>query len=104
MIGVIDFNRCSYGDPWEEYDRFVFTWRRSAAFASGQIHGYFPDQVPDGFFPLLALYNAVQMVASIPWAIPFGDEQVRVMLDNAAAVFESYSGFTMTIPEWYDPV
>jgi aminoglycoside phosphotransferase (APT) family kinase protein len=100
-IGVIDFNRCSCGDPWEEYDRYVFTWSRSAAFASGQIDGYFDGQPPDSFFPLLKLYNGVHMLASMPWAASFGDDQVQVMRENADAVSASYDGFESAVPTWY---
>jgi aminoglycoside phosphotransferase (APT) family kinase protein len=100
-LGVIDFNRCSYGDPWEEYDRFVFTWQRSARFASGQVHGYFDDNVPDEFFSLMALYNAVNMLASIPWAVPFGEQEVEQMIRNCRLVYDSYDGFRSSIPSWY---
>ena len=100
-IGVIDFNRCSCGDPWEEYDRYVFTWSRSPEFASGQIDGYFDGHPPDSFFPLLKLYNGVHMLASMPWAASFGDDQVQIMRENALAVYASYDGFESTVPTWY---
>lgn len=101
-IAVIDFNRCSCGDPWAEYDRYVFTWRTSKDFATGQVDGYFGSDIPDEFFPLLALYNGVNMLGSIPWALPFGDAEVKLMVDNAEAVYGSYDGFRSCAPKWYD--
>lgn len=101
QLGIIDFNRSSYGDPWEEYDRFVFTWRTSIPFAVGQIDGYFNRDVPENFFELISLYNATNMLASIPWAIPFGDAEVQAMLKNCDLVFDCYDGFQSFVPNWY---
>ncbi len=103
-IGVIDFNRSSFGDPWEEYDRYIFTWQTSTPFAIGQIHGYFDNIVPDEFFRLLSLYNATNMLAAIPWAVPYGEAEVDVMLENAKKLFDSYSGFERHVPVWYRDV
>jgi len=101
QLGIIDFNRSNYGDPWEEYDRYVFTWRVSVPFAIGQIDGYFNHDVPESFFKLMALYNAANMLASIPWAIPFGSSDVQAMIENCDRVFECYDGFQSYIPKWY---
>lgn len=101
-LGIIDFNRCSYGDPWEEYDRYAFTWDTSPAFANGQLHGYFNNNVPDEFFRLLALYNARNVIASISWAIPFGEEDVKNMIIFAEKLINSYDGFKTYIPNWYE--
>lgn len=67
-------------EPWEEYDRYIFTWRVSIPFAIGYIHGYFDNNVPDEFFRLMSLYNAANIIASIPWAIPFGEVDINNML------------------------
>jgi aminoglycoside phosphotransferase (APT) family kinase protein len=82
-------------------DRFVFTWRTSIPFAVGQIDGYFNRDVPENFFELMSLYNATNMLASIPWAIPFGDAEVRAMLKNCDLVFDCYDGFKSLVPNWY---
>lgn len=100
-IGVLDFNRCSFGDPWEEYDRFIFTWRVSIPFAVGQLHGYFDNDVPDQFFRLMALYNAVNIIASIPWAINFGESELNTMRANTVKIVQSYNKFETYIPSWY---
>ncbi len=101
-LAVIDFNRSSFGDPWEEYDRFAFSWSSSIEFAKGQIHGYFENKVPDEFFRLMCLYNARNSLASIPWSIPFGQKDINEALSNAAKTYESYNGYINHIPNWYE--
>lgn len=100
-LGIIDFNRSSEGDPWEEYDRFIFSWSKSPAFAVGQLHGYFQGEPPQDFFVMLAIYQAAFIVGSIPWAIPFGEQELQVMVANARQIAASYRGFTTLIPDWY---
>lgn len=100
-LGIIDFNRCSFGDPWEEYDRFIFSWDNSIDFANGQIHGYFHNNVPDEFFRLMCLYNARNSLASIPWSIPFGERELSVALSNIEKSYDSYNGYKTHIPNWY---
>ncbi len=102
QLGIIDFNRCSYGDPWEEYDRYIFTWQVSVPFAVGQIHGYFLNQVPDDFFKLMSLYNATNILASLPWAEQFGQGELNFMLQNAEQVIRCYDYFKRYVPSWYE--
>ncbi len=127
QIGIIDFNRLDYGDPWEEFNRIVWCAPVSRYFASGRIDGYFahPGQsvgdirtcsdiavrdrsnvsarvrIPDEFFPLMSLYVASNMLSSVPWAIPFGPKEVDVMLRQAENVLNWYDGFKTYIPRWY---
>lgn len=100
-LGIIDFNRSGYGDPWKEYDRFAFTWGISTEFANGQIHGYFNNDVPDNFFKLMALYSARNIIASVPWSIAFGEQELKVAFENIDKVYDAYSVFSTYIPNWY---
>ncbi|MDF2557175.1 MAG: aph [Bacillales bacterium] len=100
-LGIIDFNRLDYGDPWEEFDRMIWTYKISRHFATGQINGYFSNEPPEKFFQLMALYSARGLLSSIPWAIPFGDREIQIMLKNAEVIFESYQGFETIYPLWY---
>lgn len=100
-LGIIDFNRNDYGDPWEEFNRIVWCAENSRYFASGRINGYFDDKVPDTFFRLLALYIGSNTLASVPWAIPFGEGEVRTMVKQAENVFKWYKDFNSFIPTWY---
>lgn len=100
-LGIIDFNRLDYGDPWEEFNRITWCADISAVFASGRINGYFDHDVPALFFRLMALYIASNQLSSIPWAIKFGHEEVNTMLRQAENVLKWYDGFETCIPKWY---
>jgi len=103
-LAIIDFNRYGYGDPFEEYDRFVFTWKTSTAFANGQLHGYFDGEVPDEFFRLMSLYSARNLIASIPWAISREKEDLKIAIGNADIAYEQFEGFSTHIPKWYKTI
>jgi aminoglycoside phosphotransferase (APT) family kinase protein len=101
-IGVIDFNRTDYGDPWEEYVRLsAFSKSVSVPFARGQIEGYFDGYVPEMFFRLMALYSAMDAHFAITWAIPFGHQEIEATLLRSQSTFEDYRGFETCIPAWY---
>lgn len=102
QLGIVDFNRIDYGDPWEEFVRVpAFTKRMSVHFAIGQIKGYFSDSVPELFFHLLALYSAIDAHFGIVWAIPFGQAEVGRSLARSRSVYEDFNGFETCIPAWY---
>ena len=100
-LTVIDFDRDDFGDPWEEFNRIVWSAQVAPAFASGMVDGYFDGDVPVEFWKLLALYICSNTLSSLPWAIPYGEDQVRVMEEQAAEVLQWYCGMTCTVPAWY---
>jgi len=100
-LQIIDFDRDDYGDPWEEFNRIVWCAQKSPLFASGQINGYFDGDVPVVFWRLLALYLCVGTVASIPWAIPFGQGEIEIMLTLASQVLQWYDNMQNLMPSWY---
>jgi len=97
----IDFNRFDYGDPWEEFNRIVFSKDISPEFASGQVDGYFNGVVPDAFWKLLALYISSNTISSIPWAIPFGEGEVEFMMKQAEGILKDYDNMKTYVPTWY---
>lgn len=101
VLTVIDFEKQDVGDPWEEFNRIVWSAQAAPAFASGLVDGYFGGEVPRAFWQLLALYISSNTLGSLPWAIPFGEIEVRVMCDQAAQVLRWYDGMKNTIPVWY---
>ncbi len=101
---IIDFNRWDYGDPWEEFNRIVWSVAASPHFAAGQLHGYFNGKPPMQFFQLLALYICTNTLSSIPWAISFGDEEVLTMKKQAKDVLSWFDGMNNPIPAWYNDV
>lgn len=100
-IGIIDFNRFDYGDPWEEFNRITWCVDVSPEFASGRINGYFDNKVPLEFFKLLGLYIGSNQLSSVPWAINFGQKQIDVMLNQVKNVLRYYDNFKSIIPSWY---
>ena len=98
---IIDFDRSDFGDPWEEFNRIVWCAQRSPLFASGMVDGYFDGDVPRDFWKLLALYISSNTLSSVYWAVPYGETEVRTMLDQAEEVLGWYDGMTKTVPSWY---
>lgn len=101
QLHVIDFDRSDYGDPWEEFNRIVWCAQKSPLFASGMVNGYFDDDVPMAFWRLLALYIASNTLSSVYWAIPFGQDEVNTMLNQAEEVLSWYDNMRSPVPAWY---
>ena len=101
---IIDFNRCDFGDPWEEFNRIVWCAQAMPPFAKGMVDGYFDNIVPMEFWELLALYICSNTLSSIPWAIPFGQEEIDVMLKQASDVLSWYDNMQTCIPSWYSGI
>ena len=100
-IYVIDFDRFDVGDPWEEFNRIVWSAQVSPSFASGMIDGYFDDKVPDLFWKLLAIYILSNIVGALPWALPYGAEEIALMQNQAKEILEWYDNLKQIIPSWY---
>jgi aminoglycoside phosphotransferase (APT) family kinase protein len=102
MIGVIDFNRCGYGDRYEEFQRIQsFDVEASIPFSVGQIHGYFNGNPSLDFWNVLAIYVAYNSLSSIVWAEKFGENDINGMKKRCIAAFDDYNNFKTVIPKWY---
>ena len=100
-LGIIDFNRCDIGDPFEEFNRITWCAEVSPEFASGYINGYFNNEVPDLFFRLMLLYISSNQLGSIAWAKSFGKEEIDTMVEQTKKMLKWYDGFKKYIPSWY---
>ena len=98
---IIDFNRNDYGDPWEDIKAITWDVEASQMFASGRINGYFDSDVPEEFWRIFALYISCGILSSLPWAIPFGEEQIQVMVNQAKEVLSWYDNMRNPVPTWY---
>ena len=98
---IIDFDRYDFGDPWEEFNRIVWCAQNSPLFASGIVDGYFENAVPLEFWKLLALYICSNTLSSVPWAIPFGEQEINTMLNQAKDIMLWYDGMKKVVPDWY---
>ncbi len=98
-LAVIDFDRCGFGDPWEDFDRLVWTAAAAPALARGQVDGYFDGRPPEEFRRLLLLYLCSMQLGSLPWAIPYGEAEIRVMRQQAKRLASWYDAGV--VPTWY---
>ena len=101
VLTIIDFDRDDFGDPWEEFNRIVWCAQAAPAFASGMVDGYFGGDVPMEFWKLLALYISSNTLSSLPWAIPFGEQEIQVMRNQATQILQWYDEMKNVVPKWY---
>jgi len=101
QLVIIDFNRSDYGDPWEEFNRIVWSAQASPMFATGMVNGYFHNQVPMEFWQLLALYIASNSLSSLSWAVAFGEDEIQTMFKQTDDIMAWYQDMTTVIPSWY---
>jgi len=94
-------NRFDFGDPWEEFNRIVWSAAVSPHFATGQLNGYFGGRPPIEFFRMLAFYISGNTLASIYWAIPFGENEITTMKNQAKDVLVWFDSMNNPVPTWY---
>lgn len=100
-LKIIDFDRFDFGDPWEEFNRIVWSAAASPHFATGQIRGYFRGEPSIEFWRLLALYIASNTLSSIYWAIPFGQSDIDTMMQQSQDVLFWFDNMRNPVPTWY---
>ena len=100
-LRIIDFDRYDFGDPWEEFNRIVWSAQASPRFSSGMVDGYFENGVPQEFWELLLLYICSNTLSSLPWAIPFGEKEINTMLAQTRDIMDWYDGLKRIVPKWY---
>ncbi|WP_079761362.1 aminoglycoside phosphotransferase family protein, partial [Streptococcus suis] len=100
-LKILDFDRYDIGDPWEEFNRLIFTADLSPAFARGQVDAYFEGAIPEEFWKLMALYVTVNSLGALSWAERVDPLQIPLMQEQAATISEWYADFTRWIPTWY---
>ena len=100
-IAIIDFDRYDFGDPWEEFKSITWCAQASPLFASGMVNGYFDNDVPMEFWKLLAFYISLGTITSLPWAIPYGEGEIKTMRSLAKEVLEWYDNMQNPVPKWY---
>lgn len=98
---IIDFERYNIGDPWEEFSDVIWSVKYSHHFATGQIHGYFDGEPPEGFFRLLALYFADYLLAF--WkSQPITSEFWRnTTLELSQNILKWFNNMKNPVPTWY---
>lgn len=100
-LHIIDFDRFDFGDPWEEFNRIVWSATLSPQFATGQLQGYFEGDPPTEFFQLLTFYIASNTISAINWAIPYGNESVATILKQTKDILSWFNDMKNPVPTWY---
>ncbi len=100
-LKIIDFDRYDFGDPWEEFNRIVWSAQKAPSFASGMIDGYFEQQVPDTFWELLLLYISSNTISSLVWGLEISEAEYQVMVDQMHEILQWYDYLKISIPKWY---
>lgn len=98
-IGIIDFDRWCWGDPYMDFHCIRFS--DNIAFARGQVNGYFNGGVSGNFFALLGLYTAADILCSICSAYPFGRKELDKAVAAAEKLVREYNNFEGLVPTWY---
>ena len=101
LLTIIDFDRDDFGDPWEEFNRIVWCAQAAPSFASGMVDGYFGGKVPIEFWHLLALYICSNTLSSLPWAVSFGESEIKTMINQYEEILVWYENMTRVVPCWY---
>ena len=103
-IGVIDFEKNKIADPYDDLKPFIWNVFVSEYFQTGLVNGYFNDNVPDDFFPILKMYAAENFISFLPWALKIGGETLTNAYKINTSTMEWYDNFKLTVPTWYKGV
>lgn len=102
QLGVIDWDTADFeniGDPWYEFNRIG---AQVPAFATGQIDGYFENNIPDAFWILFTFYSACSAVTSIVWAKYFAPECMDEIMKLNMDIVRWHNEMKNPIPVWYE--
>lgn len=100
-VWVIDWHTVDFdgvGDPWYEFNRLGIDY---PAFATGQIDGYFDNEVPEEFWKLFALYLATSTLTSIVWAKYRAPEALNRVMERNQQVLGMFDQMENPVPLWH---
>ena len=100
-IGIIDFDKAGAADPYDDLKPFCWNVMVSGYFETGLVNGYFDNDIPKDFFPILKFYTTESLVSHLPWAIGFGQSEIDTAYRVAKLQMCWYADFTLTVPTWY---
>ena len=100
-IGIIDFDKNSIADPYDEFKPFCWNVIVSEYFETGLINGYFDHSVPDNFWRILKFYTAESLISHLPWSVKFGQQEIMTALEVSDNQMKWYGNFELDVPTWY---
>jgi hypothetical protein len=107
MNGIIDFNRCRWGDMVHGFIKVAyFTRAISIPFSVGQIEGYNGGSPTPGFWEKYCLYCAQMIIPDHLWAYDYAvksgsQDEIRRSLTRIQMVYFDHEGFRTDIPVSY---
>ena len=100
-IGIIDFDKNTISDPYDELKPFCWNVFKSEYFETGLINGYFNNKIPEDFFKILKYYSVESLVSQLPWSVQFGEEDIKTAYKVYDAMLEWWGNFNLDVPTWY---
>ena len=100
-IGIIDFDKNGAADPYDDLKPFCWNVMVSEWFETGLINGYFYNDIPSDFWQILKFYTAESLISHLPWALKFGETEVKTAYIVAENQMIWYGNFDRDIPTWY---
>lgn len=58
-------------------------------------------KVLEEFWKLLALYMSLNSLSSLPWAILYGEEEVKIMINQSKDILDWYEDMKRYVSKWY---
>lgn len=102
LAGVIDFNRCDWGDPVDDFYKVaLFGAPLSEYYARGQITGYFDGDPPDDFWPLYNLYVAMVIPGDIAWTHKHWPQYLDKSIPLLESITRTHDFLAGGPPEWW---
>ena len=101
LAGVVDFNRCDWGDPVEDFYKVPwFTVPISKPFARGQVKGYFESGTPTSFWKRYNLYVAMSITSSLIWATERFPKRVSMFQRLTEQILHTHDFVGGGAPDW----
>ncbi len=100
-LGVIDFEKCNYADPYDDFKPYCWNVFANSSFERGLIDGYFNGNIPKDFFKILKFYTAESLISHLPWAMTFGEEEIKTSFKVADSAMQWWGNFELDVPTWY---
>ena len=100
--GILDFERYDWGDPLHEFVKMEwFTWPVSAAFARGQVAGYFSERsLTDAECRQIAVYIAMSLLSTLVWTLEFHPHAWPETEKQILSILTRYDDFNRIRPQW----
>jgi len=85
-----------YGDPWHEVGL-----KETPHFSTGFIRGYFGGEPPEDYWRILAFYESIGAISSIPWAFYHQPKFLEQCINSVEKVLANFNNMQSHVPMGY---